>query len=70
MGEMADFCSAGWAANTSQISRMIGKNNCIEFEELGLEGLNWMRQRAFSPQYSKAEAVNGVISLGLTKKSS
>ena len=66
-GRNGGFCSAGWAANTSQINRMIGKSNCIEFEELGLEGLSWMRQRAFSPEYSKAEAVNGVISLGLTK---
>ena len=66
-GRNGGFCSAGWAANTSQISKVIGEELRIEFEELGLEGLSWMRQRAFSPQYLKAEAVNGVISLGLTK---
>ena len=66
-GRNGGFCSAGWAANNSQISKVIGENYRAEFEALGLEGLNWMRQRAFSRQYSKAGAVNGVISLGLTK---
>ena len=66
-GRNGGFCSTGWAANNSQIRRVIGENYSTDFEALGLEGLNWMRQRAFSLRYSKAEAVNGVISLGLRK---
>ena len=66
-GRNGGFCSTGWAANNLQICRVIGENYSTEFEALGLEGLNWMRQRAFSHRYSKAEAVEGVISLGLSK---
>ena len=64
-GRNGGFCSAGWAAGSDQISRLVGPMVSKELESIGADGLKWMRERAFSAKYAKVQPTSGVISLGL-----
>ena len=64
-GRNGGFCSSGWAAGLDQITRLVGPLVSKELELIGVDGFKWMRDRAFSSTYTKAQPISGIISLGL-----
>ena len=64
-GRNGGFCSSGWAAGLDQITRLVGPLVSKELELIGADGFKWMRDRAFSSKYTKAQPISGIISLGL-----
>jgi glycine/D-amino acid oxidase-like deaminating enzyme len=64
-GRNGGFCSSGWAAGLDQITRLVGPLVSKELELIGADGFKWMRDRAFSEKYTKAQPKSGIISLGL-----
>ena len=64
-GRNGGFCSSGWAAGLDQITRLVGPLVSKELELIGADGSKWMRDRAFSSKYTKAQPISGIVSLGL-----
>ena len=64
-GRNGGFCSSGWAAGLDQITRLVGPLVSKELELIGADGFKWMRARAFSSKYTKAQPISGIVSLGL-----
>ena len=64
-GRNGGFCSSGWAAGLDQITRLVGPLVSKELELIGADGFEWMRDRAFSSKYTKAQPISGIVSLGL-----
>ena len=64
-GRNGGFCSSGWAAGLEQITKLVGPLVSKELELIGVDGFKWMRDRAFSSKYTKAQPISGIISLGL-----
>ena len=64
-GRNGGFCSSGWAAGLNQITRLVGPLVSKELELIGADGFKWMRDRALSSKYTKAQPISGIISLGL-----
>ena len=64
-GRNGGFCSSGWAAGLDQITRLVGPLVSKELELIGADGFKWMRDRAFSLKYTKAQPISGIVSLGL-----
>jgi glycine/D-amino acid oxidase-like deaminating enzyme len=64
-GRNGGFCSSGWAAGLDQITRLVGPLVSKELELIGADGFKWMRDRAFSSKYTKAQPISGIVSLGL-----
>ena len=64
-GRNGGFCSSGWAAGLDQITRLVGPLVSKELELIGADGFKWMRDRASSSKYTKAQPISGIVSLGL-----
>ena len=64
-GRNGGFCTNGWASSTSAIEKLLGADNAAALDALASEGLEWMRARCFSKNYSACQPVNGCLTLSL-----